>query len=375
MNYRRFIAATGIFILGLHAAAETPQASLKDAYAPEFRVGVAISTPAIQDNQQDALDLIAKQFNSATSENLFKWESIHPEPNRYDFEAADRFVDFGEEHGMFLVGHTLIWHNQTPGWVFEDENGKPLSREKLLERMREHIHTVVGRYAGRVHSWDVVNEAVNDDGTMRDTPWRKILGDDYLVHAFRFAKEADPKCEVYYNDYNLHLADKRDGVVRVLDSMGQSGTTVDGIGMQGHWGLDFPADHEIEDSVAAFSKSAGKVMITELDINVLPRPSQQTGADVTDRAELTSAMNPYTGGLPQDVQQRLADRYAHLFGLFAQHSDVIDRVTLWGLDDGQTWHNNWPIRGRTAHSLLFDRSLKPKPAFDAVLQTAEKSNR
>ncbi|WP_425395549.1 endo-1,4-beta-xylanase [Aeoliella sp.] len=375
MNYRRLIAAMGIFILGLHATAETPQASLKDAYAPEFRVGVAISTPAIQDNQQDALDLIAKQFNSATSENLFKWESIHPEPNRYDFEAADRFVDFGEEHGMFLVGHTLIWHNQTPGWVFEDENGKPLSREKLLERMREHIHTVVGRYAGRVHSWDVVNEAVNDDGTMRDTPWRKILGDDYLVHAFRFAKEADPKCEVYYNDYNLHLADKRDGVVRVLDSMGQSGTTVDGIGMQGHWGLDFPADHEIEDSVAAFSKSAGKVMITELDINVLPRPGQQTGADVTDRAELTSAMNPYTGGLPQDVQQRLADRYAHLFGLFAQQSDVIDRVTLWGLDDGQTWHNNWPIRGRTAHSLLFDRSLKPKPAFDAVLQTAEKSNR
>lgn len=375
MNDRRFIAATGMCILGLHAAAETPQASLKDAYAPEFRVGVAISTPAIQDNQQDALDLIAKQFNSATSENLFKWESIHPEPNRYDFEAADRFVDFGEEHGMFLVGHTLIWHNQTPSWVFEDENGAPLSREKLLERMREHIHTVVGRYAGRVHAWDVVNEAVNDDGTMRDTPWRKILGDDYLVHAFRFAKEADPKCEVYYNDYNLHLADKRDGVVRMLDSMGQSGTTVDGIGMQGHWGLDFPADQEIEDSVAAFSKSAGKVMITELDINVLPRPGQQTGADVTDRAELTSAMNPYTGGLPQDVQQRLADRYAHLFGLFAQHSDVIDRVTLWGLDDGQTWHNNWPIRGRTAHSLLFDRSLKPKPAFDAVLQTAEKSNR
>lgn len=345
---------------------------MQGAFESDFRVGVAIGTATLLDAEQDALALMADQFNSATPENLLKWERVHPKRGRYDFAAADRFVDFGQRHSMFLVGHTLVWHSQTPDWVFQDRHGKPLDRAGLLERMRDHIATVVGRYRGRIAAWDVVNEALNNDGSLRDSPWRRIIGDDYLEHAFRFAAEADPAAKLYYNDYGMNLPAKRRGAVRMVERLKLAGCRVDGIGMQGHWGLDYPSEREIEDSIQAFAAAAGNVMITELDVNVLPRPKNIWGgtAEVSLTAANSKRLDPYTLGLPGGVSREQAERYAMYFRIFRKHRRVIDRVTFWGLDDGRHWHNNWPVRGRTAHSTLFDRSLRPKPAFDAVIETA-----
>ncbi|CAN0348173.1 unnamed protein product, partial [Ectocarpus sp. 4 AP-2014] len=219
-----------------------------------------------------------------------------------------------------------------------------------------------------------VNEAFNDDGTLRDSPWRRIIGDDYLEHAFKYATAADPNAKLYYNDYSLHLADKRDGVVALIARLKAAGCRVDGIGMQGHFGLDFPTEAEVDASIQSFAAVAGKVMISEMDINVLPWPEdQQAGADVGRRSATSQRLDPYVDGLPPDMQRHLAERYATFFRIFVRHRDAIDRVTFWGVDDGRSWHNGWPIPGRTAHSLLFDRALSPKPALEAVLKTASES--
>ena len=363
------ILASAALLCGRAALGDDAPA-LKDVFAGRFRVGVAVAQRDLEEPDERVVSLITKHFNSLTSENLLKWEVVHPEPERYDFAPADRFVGFGQEHGMFLVGHTLIWHNQTPEWVFKDASGNPLTREALLERMREHIHTVVGRYRGRVHGWDVVNEAIDRDGSLRDTPWRRIIGDDYLEHAYRFAREADPKAELYYNDYNVHHAAKRGGVVKLIARLKEAGCRVDAVGIQAHWALDYPTEAEAEQTIAELAACTGRVAITELDVNVLPRPGNAQGADLGLRGENSREMDPYREGLPDAVLSEQAERYAMFFRLFLTHSDAIDRVTFWGVDDGRSWHNGWPIRGRTAHSLLFDRSLDPKPAFAAVVESA-----
>ncbi|TWT92893.1 Endo-1,4-beta-xylanase A precursor [Botrimarina colliarenosi] len=352
------------------AIGDEPVGSLAKAFAGKYRIGVAISTGLVTNPRPAADALIRHQFNSATPENLLKWENVHPDKDRYDFGPADRFVAFGKENDLFLVGHTLVWHSQTPAWVFESAPGVPATREQLLTTMRDHIYNVAGRYAGQIGGWDVVNEALNDDGTLRDSPWRRIIGDDYLEFAFKYAQEADPAAELYYNDYSMHLAAKRDGAVRLVDKLKQAGCRVDAIGMQSHYGMGHPQASEVEASIEALAEAAGKVAITELDINVLPWPSNIAGADVGQSAAASPRLNPYRDGLPAAKQAELAERYAMFFRLYNHHADVIDRVTFWGLDDGRSWHNGWPVRGRTAHSLLFDRSLAPKPAFDAVLRTA-----
>jgi endo-1,4-beta-xylanase len=353
--------------------AHAEQASvLKDLFAERFRVGAAISTPQALGEEPRALELVAQQFNSITPENLLKWAEVHPQPDEYNFDPADKFVAFGEQHGMFIVGHTLVWHNQTPSWVFEGIAGEPLTREQLLERMREHIQTVVGRYKGRIHGWDVVNEAFEDDGRRRESPWQKIIGDDYLEHAFRFAHEADPNAELYYNDYNEWHPGKRRAVAQLVKSLRAKGVRIDGIGMQGHWGMDYPSLKELDATLRDYGKLGVKLMITELDINLLPRPDSAVGADITRDYALQEKLNPYADGLPDDVNMALAKRYAELFRMLLKHEDKIDRVTFWGVYDGQSWLNNWPVRGRTAYPLLFDRNLQPKPAFDMVRQTAQR---
>lgn len=374
INYS-ITARCGLVVsLILAQAAAQGAETLKDAFAGAFRVGVAVGDGTLTGDDEAARSLIAAQFNSMTPENVLKWQTVHPEPGRFDFAPGDRFVAFGEERGMFLVGHTLVWHQQTPDGVFETPSGNPVTREALLQRMEDHIKTVVGHYRGRLRAWDVVNEALEDDGAMRDTPWRKIIGDDYLEHAFRFAHEADPDAALYYNDYNLHLEAKRKGAVRLVRKLKRAGCRVDGVGMQGHWNLHTPKLREIDASIRAFAKAAGNVMITELDVNVLPWPGAEVDADVARRAIASPEFDPYTKGLPDDKQAELAERYAAFFRLLVRHQERIDRVTFWALDDGRSWHNYWPIHGRTAHSMLFDRSLAPKPAFEAVLRTAPATN-
>jgi len=367
---------TTLAFLGLSATVFTACAaalpSLKDAYADDFLIGAALNAYRVEVDSGPVAELVATQFNCATAENAMKWGPIHPLPGIYDFSDADRFADFSEAHGMKIVGHTLVWHSQTPKWVFEDENGQPLTREALLARMRDHIFTVMGRYKGRVYSWDVVNEALNEDGTLRDSPWRRIIGDDFIVKAFEFARQADPQAKLYYNDYGIENPAKRAGAVAIVKMLQQAGARIDGVGIQEHVSLTWPSREDLDASIRAFGELGVKVAIIEFDVRVLPDPDMGN-ADVGRRfIANTPALDPYVAGLPEQMQKKLADRYAELFGVYLANKSVVERVTFWGLTDRESWLNNFPVYGRTNYPLLFDRHLKAKPAFFSVIGEAAK---
>jgi endo-1,4-beta-xylanase len=337
-----------------------------------FRIGAALNRAQFEERDPRGNPIIAGQFNTISPENALKWQSLHPRPDAYDFRQADEYLEFGEKHGMFIIGHTLVWHSQTPQWVFQNTGGQPLTREALLERMRDHIHTVVGRYKGRIGGWDVVNEALNDDGTLRPSPWYQIIGGDYISKAFEFAHEADPEAELYYNDYSLENEAKRKGAVQLLSELKQAGVPITGVGLQGHMRLDWPDAAQEAKTIEGFAALGLRVNISELDVDVLPRTTPRNSADISARAQGNAQSNPYTAGLPEQMQKALAERYRDLFQVFLAHRDSIDRVTFWGVTDGDSWLNGFPIRGRTNHPLLFDRDGRPKAALDAVLDEARK---
>lgn len=342
--------------------------TLRSVYQDSFLIGVALDHSQVSGQNSAAAALAARQFSAVTAENHMKWEAVHPQPGEYRFDAADDYIRFAEENDMKVIGHTLVWHSQTPDWVFQGPEGREATREELLARMKEHIMTVAGRYKGRIHGWDVVNEALSDSGSdiLRDSPWRRIIGDDFIDHAFRFAREAAPDAELYYNDYGLEDPRKRANCLKLVAGLIERGVPIDGIGTQSHFQLDYPSADEIEKTIEEFAALGLKVMVTELDVDVLPNRSHE-GADIAlRRDEDDRALDPHTDGLPEEMQGRLARRYADLFRIYLSRSDSIARVTFWGLDDGSTWLNNFPIRGRTNHPLLFDRRLEPKPAFFAV---------
>jgi len=367
--------ATSLLLLAcsLLAAEQTPL-TLKEAFKGSLLIGAALNPSEFTESDAGAAALVKAQFDSISPENALKWASVHPQPDRYDFDMADKYVAFGEKNHMFVVGHTLVWQHQTPRWVFEDGKGDPVDRETLLKRMREHIQTVVGRYKGRVNGWDVVNEALNDDGTLGETPWRKIIGEDFIAKAFEFTHEADPQAQLYYNEYSLENEAKRKGALELIRKLQAQGVPVTGVGLQGHYGMDWPTVDQLDATIAAFAKLGVKVMITELDIDVLPSVWQYRGADISRNAELRPKLNPYVNGLPDSVQQALAKRYADLFGVFLKHHGEVTRVTFWGVTDASSWLNNWPARGRTNYPLLFDRDGQPKPAFYAVTEAARRAS-
>ena len=373
MLNRRIMILTAILDASMAAAAQTP-ATLKDAYRDSFYVGAAINSAQITGSDARGAAIVATQFSSISPENALKWGNIHPRPDTYSFELPDKYVEFGEKNHMFIVGHTLIWHNQTPDWVFQDEKGNPLTREALLKRMHDHIFAVVGRYKGRIQSWDVVNEALNDDGALRQSQWLKIIGEDYIAKAFQYTHEADPQAELNYNDYSLENEAKRNGAVALIKKLQSQGIPVAVVGIQGHDGLDWPSV-EVEDAtISAFAKLGVKVAITELDIGVLP-PVAPGSADVSLRIKADPKLDPYVSGLPDAVQKALAEKYAGLFAVYLKHRAAMSRVTFWGVTDGDSWRNNWPVTGRTDYPLLFDRAGQPKPAFDAVIQQAARPAR
>ena len=365
-----FILAAGFMFSSCNARDEGPK-GVADYYEGAFLIGTALNANQIYERDVKGAELTRIHFNAITPENASKWGPIHPRPGEYNFEPVDRFVEFGEENGMFMIGHTLVWHSQTPGWVFRDEEGNFLDRDALLERMRDHIHTVVGRYKGRIQAWDVVNEALNMDGSMRETHWYNIIGKDYLVKAFEYAREADPDAELYYNDYSLENPAKREGAIRLIRYLQENGAPVTGIGTQGHWHLPHPSLEEIEKTIVQFADLGIDVMITEMEICVLPEAWEYSGADISRVAEMREGLDPYTEGLPDEVQQQLADRYREIFELFLEHRDKISRVTFWGVTDGDSWKNNFPVRGRTNYPLLFDREWEAKPAYYSVVEVAE----
>lgn len=354
-------------------------ASLKDVYRDAFLVGSAVNEAIVSGADTASRRIVLQQFNTITAENVLKAGPLNPRRDVYDFEQADAFVAFGEEHDLFIVGHTLVWHNQTPDWFFQDENGNPNTPEAQVERLRSHIETVAGRYAGRIDAWDVVNEVIAEDGSYRPTTWVRGIGDgDELVKlAFRFASEYAPDAELYYNDFNAWRPAKRDGIVRLVRMLQREGIRIDGIGIQGHWGLNYPKTEYIEAAIDSFAALGVKVMITELDVDVLPltKEGQIIGTVMSHEQfqleEFKAFLDPYPDGLPEDVQQQLADRYAELFEIFYRKRDKIDRVTLWGVHDGMSWKNDYPVPGRTNYPLLFDRNRRPKAALNAVLRVPE----
>ncbi len=351
-----------------------PSTSLKAAYEGAFLVGTAVN-PGITSGRDTTLNrIVREQFNAITVENVMKAEEINPAPGVYNWAPADEFIAFGKANNMFLVGHTLIWHNQTPGWFFTTEAGEANSTEQQAERLRSHIEAVAGRYAGKVDAWDVVNEVVDNDGSYRPTTWVEGIGSgDTLVKlAFRYAEQYAPDTELYYNDFNAWRPAKRDGIMRLVRMLQAEGIRIDGVGIQGHWGLNFPKNEYIEAAIDSFASLGVKVMITELDVDVLPltREGQIIGTGMMhpqfQLEEFKEYLDPYADGLPEAVEQQLTDRYRELFEIFYRKRDKIDRVTFWGIHDGMSWKNDYPIPNRTNYVLPYNRDLQPKPAVEAI---------
>ena len=358
------------------ANAAPPPATLKQAYADAFLLGTAVNDDIVSGRDARAQALAVRHFNAITAENVMKAEVLHPEPGVWDFSAADAFVDFGRKHGMFVIGHTLVWHNQTPAWFFEGPDGEPADVGTMRERMREYIRVVAGRYAGKVQAWDVVNEVMGEDGQYRDTLWTRAYGGDgdaLVRDAFRFASEAAPDAELYYNDFNAWRPEKRDGIVRMVQMLQEAGIRIDGVGIQGHWGLNYPSREHIEAAIDAYAALGVKVMVTELDVDVLPltKEGQIIGQGMThpqfQLPEFKRFLDPYRDGLPDEVQRQLAGRYAELFRILHGRRDRLHRVSVWGVEDGMSWKNGYPIPDRTNYTLLFDREGQAKPALEAVL--------
>jgi endo-1,4-beta-xylanase len=375
-NIRKPIFAAIAIVLAVVASSchtKAPQAkpaSLKEALADKFYIGTALDSLQIIGVDTSSLKLVLQHFNAITAENCMKSEVIQPEEGKFDFALADQFVDFGVKNHMKIIGHTLVWHSQSAKWFFVDKDGKDVPRDTLIARMKKHITTIVGRYKGRVHGWDVVNESFEDDGAWRKTKFYTIIGEDYVRLAFEFAHQADPDAELYYNDYSMAKPGRRESVIKLVNDLKSKGVRIDVIGMQGHMTTDYPAINDYEKSIVDFAATGAKVAITEMDITVLPSPRQDVGADVATNFEYQQALNPYANGLPDSVATVLHNRYASMFDLFLKHSDKIDRVTIWGVNDAQSWRNYWPIFGRTDYPLLFDRQNKPKPIVATIIEKA-----
>ncbi|MEW6302183.1 MAG: endo-1,4-beta-xylanase [Verrucomicrobiota bacterium] len=381
--------------------------TLKDVFKDRFIVGTAVNRSMVtgttfrRSAEQNAKDiaLVKEQFNQITAENDMKWALIHPREgtNGYEFAPADAFVNFGLSNKMYLVGHTLVWHSQTPNWVFAGTNPPPAnvapsgeanpnapstnrfrrggfgggfgryngpraSREELLQRMRDHIHTVVGRYKGRIKCWDVVNEAIADGpGTnvLRNSLWLEIIGPDFIAKAFQYAHEADPEAVLRYNDYGLENPAKREKLIALIKSLQKQKVPVHAIGSQAH--LNVSITFETMDQALTEMATLGlPIHITELDVNSATGGQRGFGADISANSSATQ------GGLVSDADKKLAEAYAGVFRAFLKHRDSLKMVTFWGANDA----NSWRAQGKP---LLFDGDSKPKPALDAVLAEAKKA--
>ena len=342
--------------------------TMKDVLGKYFTVGAAVNTDIVYGRSPEEARIVTDNFNSIVAENCMKGEVIHPEENTYFWDDADRTVKFAEDNGLEIIGHCLVWHSQPPEWMFTYENGDTVSRAVLIDRMYYHITNVVSRYKGKIKGWDVVNEAVNDDGTMRQSPYYKIIGPDYIRLAFEFAHEADPNAELYINDFSMASPGKRATICKIVRQLKADGCRIDGIGMQSHNGIDYPDLDEYEASIDSFAACGVKVMITELDMNMLPSPDDFSGADISQHFDYQDKLNPYKSGLDSKGRKLFEKRYLDFFGIYYRHRHQISRVTFWGVTDKGSWLNDFPVEGRTNYPLLFDRENKVKPVVEKIIK-------
>jgi endo-1,4-beta-xylanase len=335
-----------------------------------FTIGVGVNDQ-IPERPED-WPLLLSQFNCVTPENCLKPDAVQRVEGQFRFNQGDAFVDFAASNHLQVVGHCLVWakDDRTPAWFYRD-GSNAASAEVLVARMKTHIQKVVGRYRGRIATWDVVNEAL-DDGTnyLRSSGWSQACSEEFIVKAFEFAHAADPHALLIYNDYNNELANKRAKLIRLVHSLRERKAPVDAIGLQGHYELDRIPFADIEATLMAMRELGIKVVVSELDIDVIPRGRWwQDGGKYRDEL---SKVNPYAEGCPPEILRRQAEQYGQLFGLFRKYSDIIARVSFWDLHDGQSWLNYFPWR-RVNHPLLFDRAGRPKPAFDAVIAALQQA--
>ena len=341
--------------------------TFKDVLGKYFTVGAAVNVDAVWGRNAAEAKIVTDNFNSIVAENCMKGEVIHPEEDTYFWDDADRTVKFAEDNGLEMIGHCLVWHSQPPKWMFTDEKGDTVSRQVLIDRMRDHITTVMTRYKGRIKGWDVVNEAVNDDGTMRQSPYYRIIGPDYIELAFKFAHAADPNAELYINDYSMAKPGKRATICKIVRGLKAKGCRVDGIGMQSHNGYNYPDLKEYEASIDSFAACGVKVMMTELDMNMLPTPDNFSGAEISQNFEYQEKYNPYKNGLTPEAEKLFEQRYLELFKIYYRHRHQISRITFWGVSDGTSWLNDFPVRGRTNYPLMFGRDYKIKPVAGKII--------
>ena len=363
------LIAAFVAACGNQKATVVEEPSLKDAVGDKFLMGVALNVNQSSGVDTSSIKLVKQHFNSLVAENCMKCEVIHPEEDRYDFTLADQFVSFGEKNGMAVIGHCLIWHSQLAPWFCVDEKGNNVTPEVLKQRMKDHITTIVTRYKGRIKGWDVVNEAILEDGSYRKSKFYEILGEEFIPLAFQYAHEADPDAELYYNDYAMNMPGKREGVVKLVSSLKEKGIRIDAVGMQGHMGMDYPDINEFEQSIVAFAGTGVKVMVTEWDMSALPTVKQS--ANISDTVAYQKMLNPYPETLPDSVSKAWNNRMKQFFGLFEKHADVISRVTAWGVSDRDSWKNDFPVKGRHDYPLLFDRNYQPKPFVKEIMAESQ----
>jgi endo-1,4-beta-xylanase len=329
---------------------------LKDYYKDYFPIGVAVSPQVLKDAESE---LILREFNSITAENAMKIGPIHPEENRFNWEPADQIVNFAQANGLRMRGHTLCWHNQTPQWLFQNPEGKPVTKEVLLARLKDHITKVVTRYKGKIYAWDVVNEVIDDDAAKyyRDSKWYSICGEDFITKAFEFAHEADPDALLFYNDYNTENAAKREKIYQLVKKLIEAKVPVHGVGLQGHWSIYEPSEKELRESLEKFKSLGVAVQITELDVSVYPSEHGRRDAKPNEPGTLT-----------EEMIRKQADQYKMFFRVFREYKDVITGVTFWNVSDKRSWLDSFPVAGRKNYPLLFDQELKPKKAYWDVVK-------
>ena len=373
-------------LISVHSQ-DTNKKGLSDDYKDHFMIGTIYHGAVLGNdnhnlNQKKEFEITNREFNAITAENCMKPMYLIDENGAYDFEESDAFVAYAQSNGLTIIGHTLVWKNSAPDWFFKGDDGKVVSRDVLIQRLEAYIETVVTRYKGKIAYWDVVNEAVDifrtKDGQkyakLKPTPWHDIIGDDYIKIAYEAAHRADPDCKLLYNDFNMYQKEKIDFIIAMVKNLRTQGVPIHGIGSQGHMFMQHPLLEEVEYWLKACYKANIPLHITEMDISVLPNAWKHKGASVEDRFDLAAEFNPYSKGIPERVLKQQARRYKALFKLFLKYSSNVERVTFWGVWDGNSWRNYLPMQGRTDYPLLFDRNFKKKPAYHALKALVNKDD-
>lgn len=360
------VAAAAVF--GQAPAAPAPAAvplpgaeagkGMKDAYAGKFLIGTCAESTGYSDVEKAN---IKANYNCITAENSMKPEGVHPREDTFNYTRQDALVQWCAENNIKVHGHTLVWHAQTPGWFFQGADGQRATKEVVVEHLHDHIKNVAGHFKGKLFSWDVVNEAINDgpgglngEENLRPSNWSRIVGPEFLTLAFKFAREADPDVKLYYNDYNIDQGavkntGKHAASMALLKRLLKDGAPITGVGIQGHWHLDTNLE-DVEKAIENYESLGLKISISELDVTAtgtnsgaMPGGGRRGGATIS----------------PEAFKQQ-AVVYAKLFDIFNRHAKSIERVTFWGISDRRSWRAG-------QMPLVFDGDLKPKLAYQAIL--------